>query len=549
MPRIVLAAFIVLFLMHFAVVWESAVNLPSDDEWNVFQSSAALSLKWVWLQHNEHRIVTTKFLFWLLYHWDGWNHKTNVVLNFIIYGVTLAWLIWFAKKLAPRIPLWVILGFTAFLLSPILWMNHLIGLQVCFHFWLLFFLISTYFLFGPVQSWQRLLIGGLAAILSLYSLATGLTSVPVTVLLFCLFKISRAFSASSRQERINEVRQLVLVAMLVGGAMAVYFVRYLVSKTNRGLALPYELSFWRQLLNLVSLAFGIEVISSALGVLCLLMVTAPVIWQVWKQRGKLSAQQWTVYATVLVILATLASIAAGRAPFGIEWSKTSRYAEIGFPLIILCVISWSWVLEKKKSVERIVLAGLWVFCLVAFSDNWNFERYWQRAANRRTGALCIKAYYQQGGAGYCPNLWRSPLAGHLERAKVLNTSFYRDLTAQVQPAAPKTTGAETSSTSTAVGVLDVANCQTIGGWASHGPQSTSILKVDIYDGDRLIETVAADTFRPDVYEAGYGAYFSGYNLPTPPELKDGRPHSIRVKFAGTNVDLRATPKSLTCAPP
>jgi hypothetical protein len=29
-------------------------------------------------------------------------------------------------------------------------------------------------------------------------------------------------------------------------------------------------------------------------------------------------------------------------------------------------------------------------------------------------------------------------------------------------------------------------------------------------------------------------------------LKDGQPHSIRVKIAGTNIELKNTPKTITC---
>lgn len=142
----------------------------------MFRDPTANSLKWILTQHNEHRIVTTKLLIWAQYHLNGWNQRTNISLNFIVYGLILGWLVWSARQLAPKIPLWVILGFTVFLLSPILSMNHLIGLQVCFHFWLLPFLVSTYFFFGSIQTWQRLSIGVVATIISVYSLATGLTS-------------------------------------------------------------------------------------------------------------------------------------------------------------------------------------------------------------------------------------------------------------------------------------------------------------------------------------------------------------------------------------
>jgi hypothetical protein len=384
LPSLALGAFIVLFLLHFVMVWKCAVNIASDDEWAVFRDPTAISLKWILTQHNEHRIVTTKLLIWAQYHLNGWNQRTNIILNFIVYGLILGWLIWSARQLAPKIPLWVILGFTVFLLSPILWMNHLIGLQVCFHFWLLPFLVSTYFFFGSIQTWQRLSIGVVATIISVYSLATGLTSGAIVLSLFVLFKVTRAYEAKSRQDRAREIRQLILGAAGVAGAMTLYFVDYYTDPRHPPLALPTELRFWRQFLNLVSFGFGVDLISTRLGAICLLIVIAPIGWQVWKQRGRLSTSQWTVYATVIAILGTLGSVAAARAPLGIEWSKTSRYFEIGMPLIIFSVLSWSWMLQRKKLLEVSVLIGLWIFCMATFSDNWSFDPYRQiEQENRR----------------------------------------------------------------------------------------------------------------------------------------------------------------------
>lgn len=547
-PRLALGAFVILFLIHLALIWKLAVNIPSDDEWAVFENPAAISLKWTFSPHNEHRIVTTKFLIWLQYHLNGWNHKTHLVISFIIYGVTLAWLVWFTRKLAPWIPLWIILGFTVFLLSPILWMNHLVGLQVCFHFWLLFFLVSTYFLFGSIQSWPRLVIGCFATILSLYSLATGLTSAAILLLLFCVFKVTRAYTAQSGQERAREIRQLMLGAVLVGGAMAFWFVGYQIPPTHRGLSSPFELSFWRQFLNLVSFGFGIDAISTRLGAICLLIVTAPIIWQVWQQRGKLSTQQWTAYVTVIGILATLASVAAGRAPFGIEWSKTARYAEIGMPLIVLSVLSWSWVVRGKKKIETTVLVGLWSFFMVAFSNNWGLGTYRQIAASRRVGMLCVRAYYEQSGNARCPQLFYAPLSGHLDRAKLLNVSFYREISARIQFERQQAINAAAVSVPSYSGTLDVADCQRIAGWAAKTPRPPTSLIVAIYDGDRLISVAPADAFRADVYQAGAGPLLCGFDFETPPTLKDGQPHSIAVKIAGTSHYLTGTPKSLICAP-
>jgi hypothetical protein len=99
-----------------------------------------------------------------------------------------------------------------------------------------------------------------------------------------------------------------------------------------------------------------------------------------------------------------------------------------------------------------------------------------------------------------------------------------------------------------VGAHDVADCQRIVGWAWNRAQPYKALAVDIYDGNALVATAPAASLRVDVFLAGYGSGYSGFDLTTPAALKDGRTHIIRVKFAGTSLDLASTPKSLVCAP-
>jgi hypothetical protein len=97
------------------------------------------------------------------------------------------------------------------------------------------------------------------------------------------------------------------------------------------------------------------------------------------------------------------------------------------------------------------------------------------------------------------------------------------------------------------GYHDITNCNGIMGWAWDKNNPGAPVEVDIYDGDLLLATVTASDFRQDLLNAGIGNGNHGFTYPFPSELKDGRPHSIRMKFAGTEIDLNNTPKLLTCA--
>jgi glucose/arabinose dehydrogenase len=98
-----------------------------------------------------------------------------------------------------------------------------------------------------------------------------------------------------------------------------------------------------------------------------------------------------------------------------------------------------------------------------------------------------------------------------------------------------------------VGFVDSAGCNTIAGWAADRDRLNTPLVVTLYDGNSPIETVTANESRPDVgvFLGDDGVH--GFNIPTPPILMDGQPHSLHVRFESTTTDLTGSPASLTCA--
>jgi hypothetical protein len=68
--------------------------------------------------------------------------------------------------------------------------------------------------------------------------------------------------------------------------------------------------------------------------------------------------------------------------------------------------------------------------------------------------------------------------------------------------------------------------------------------VDIYDGDTLLVTIAADEFRQDLADARIGDGKHAFDYTTPDGLKDGKQHVIRVKVAGTDIELPGSPQTL-----
>lgn len=101
------------------------------------------------------------------------------------------------------------------------------------------------------------------------------------------------------------------------------------------------------------------------------------------------------------------------------------------------------------------------------------------------------------------------------------------------------------------GYHDITNCNGIIGWAWDSSRPDEPVKVELYDGATLLTTVTAGDFRPDLLNAKKGNGKHGFTYTIPPSLKDGKPHAIRMKFAGTNTELTSTPRTITCtlAPP
>lgn len=96
------------------------------------------------------------------------------------------------------------------------------------------------------------------------------------------------------------------------------------------------------------------------------------------------------------------------------------------------------------------------------------------------------------------------------------------------------------------GYYDITNCNAILAWAWDKNRPNEPIKLDIYDGEAMLATVTADIFREDLKANGMGDGRHGAKYATPPMLKDGKPHTIRIVFSGTKTELRNGPKVLNC---
>lgn len=412
---IALGLCILAYLLHFSAIIKYAVNVPYWDEWEAFQPSGLLtnpSLSQFFAQHNEHRIFTTKVLTYLLYEIDGWNIATHQLINFVIYGFTVACLIYVVKKSAPQLPGWILLSFTIFLFTTVNWENHFWAFQTQFHFSLLFLFLSTWFLFKENQDWKNLFIGVFFTFLLIFSLSGGLVESIALIWLYVCFKI---FRIKHLDNKTREILQLIVIAILIHGIIGSYFVDYVKPINHPPYTLPYQKIFWVYFLNLLSGGFGYKIANILPGSLILLFTTIPIVGEIFKKRGNLHNRTWILITLTICIYVSLISIVIGRAEFGTGHSKASRYAEVIIMLIPLSVAMWSTFLGERLKFQRNLLLIFWLFCFTSYLSYWNFWKiYRQTASDRGLGVECIKNYYINGGDGNCPTIYPGPIPERLE---------------------------------------------------------------------------------------------------------------------------------------
>jgi membrane protein involved in D-alanine export len=94
--------------------------------------------------------------------------------------------------------------------------------------------------------------------------------------------------------------------------------------------------------------------------------------------------------------------------------------------------------------------------------------------------------------------------------------------------------------------IDHADCAAISGWIWDKNDVDAELHVELWDGDQYVISFPANQFREDLRDAGYGNGRHAFNIPTPPRLRDHRPHTIHLRVAGTKQELTDSPRVIRC---
>jgi len=397
-----------------------AVNVPYWDEWDQLSGlSARLDFSWLWGLHNEHRIVTTRFVIWLLYQFDGWNLITGLWVNYEVYLLVPALFLVIARQDATG-GHWALVPFLIFFFSNAGAENDVAGFQIQWRFFVVFLLLAVWLLFDEKQRWGTILAGVLCLVLSMVSLASGIPAAAALIGVYAGFKLARLRAGFPAR---RELGGLALTALLTAAGAAVWLIGWHKNPSHPPLVLPTHRLFWMHLLNQVSLTIGTDFPFAPLGAGILAALGTILGADAWRHRMHPSPGRWRRMGIAAACLAALASISMARAGFGSGQAASSRYFEVALLLLPVMVLGGHAALGRRG--RRWFLALLFAVCAFGFSQRWSERPYRNHEELLASGVVCLQQNMKLGRALNCGTLYPGPLDGYVERAKLLNLSFYR----------------------------------------------------------------------------------------------------------------------------
>lgn len=300
-------------------------------------------LSWIWVQHNEHRVIPMKLAMAALAPLTRWDTKAEMYLSVVLAGLVVLGL-WRLYRRAG--------GASLLLFAPVPWLvcslsqyqNMLYGMMICHYFTLLGVVWALVFL-------DRRSGGGLAAAVfcgatATYSIANGLLVWPVGLALLLAQGARRSLTVAWT------VASVVLTSL--------YFYRFTMppggTPVSRDLAGLYRLA-----------SFGIAALGAPLGAgnmdwsraagLAVAGAILAVAWR-WRRQG-LSWMRGEALPGALILFAVLSCgmIAFGRAGSGIPPLESRYIAYSSLALVGVYMILGLWSRRQEVPAGRLWLTG------------------------------------------------------------------------------------------------------------------------------------------------------------------------------------------------
>ena len=299
-------------------------------------------LGWLWVQHNEHRVIPMKLAMAPLALATHWNTKAEMYLSVGLAGLVILGL-WRLYRHAG--------GESLFAFAPVAWLacclsqfqNMLYGMMICHYFTLLGVVWGLVFLAAESPGGLVAAIG--CGFLASYSIANGLLIWPVGLLFLLVRGARRSLMVA-----------WTIASLVLGGA---YFYRFALAPGTQtaahDLAGLYRFASYAVTALGAPLGAGSVDWSRAAG-LALASAVAAIVWS-WQRRGLPALREEAIPAAlILFALLSCAMIAFGRVASGTPplESRYIVYSSLAWMGVYMLAVLWS---RRGEPDGRAWLAG------------------------------------------------------------------------------------------------------------------------------------------------------------------------------------------------
>lgn len=332
LAMLLFAAAMVGAALYGGVRWFTPV--PIGDAWDgivgfrLHQQAGSVGI-W-WAQHNEHRIVLARGLFWLDFELFGGRTVFLIVANYALVGAAIALFAALVRSAfrrdggsAPDAERLFTLGLAAWLFQWMQFENLTRPFQSQFFLATLVPLAALYFLYRatvPVSPRRDFVIACVLGVASIGTMANGVLALPLMVV----------YAALTRQGW----RRIVVLGLLAALTLAAYFHGYFAIRGHGSLGqalreqplalVHYWLAYvggpFQKLAAMTNHGRTLAVVMGAVFALLALAAAARAL-----RRPAASALELALLAFIAYFCATALATAGGRVNFGIEQAFSSRY--------------------------------------------------------------------------------------------------------------------------------------------------------------------------------------------------------------------------------
>lgn len=199
-----------------------SINIPIADQWAIIKHIDRIDISYLWAQHNEHRILFPKLIFFFLAKMTHWNISYEVLLNWALFTAFICFLYYSLivankenKKNQTRD--FIIIGILAVLSTPIHYQNWLWGFQIQINLTVLASIICFYLVAGlakdaqsPIVLFWRTTASTLFMFIACYSFFSGLITAFTVLSMSLYLLLSRKNPLSSGVMAVFAVMSILL---------------------------------------------------------------------------------------------------------------------------------------------------------------------------------------------------------------------------------------------------------------------------------------------------------------------------------------------------